>query len=74
MNVKIGCCGFPKARNIYYEYFKVVEVQQTFYQPPTSKTVARWRTEAPPDLEFTLKVWQLLRKNARKGVIAHSTT
>jgi uncharacterized protein YecE (DUF72 family) len=65
MDVKIGCCGFPKARNIYYEYFKVVEVQQTFYQPPKSKTIERWRLEAPQDFEFTLKVWQLITHEAK---------
>jgi uncharacterized protein YecE (DUF72 family) len=65
MDVKIGCCGFPKARNLYFEYFKVVEVQQTFYQPPTSRTVERWQAEAPADFEFTLKAWQLITHEAK---------
>jgi len=65
MGVKVGCCGFPKARSNYYEHFKAVEVQQTFYQPPTSKTVERWRAEAPPDFEFTLKAWQLITHESK---------
>jgi len=45
--------------------FSVVEVQQTFYQPPQVKTLERWRAEAPPDFEFTLKAWQLITHEAR---------
>lgn len=56
--LKIGCCGFAKARSSYYARFGVVEVQQTFYQPPRPKTLARWREEAPAGFEFTLKAWQ----------------
>jgi uncharacterized protein YecE (DUF72 family) len=56
--LKIGCCGFAKARATYYDRFGVVEVQQTFYQPPRPATLARWRREAPAGLEFSLKAWQ----------------
>jgi hypothetical protein len=31
MDVKVGCCGFPKDRSKYYECFKVLEVRQKFY-------------------------------------------
>jgi uncharacterized protein YecE (DUF72 family) len=56
--LKIGCCGLTKARASYYVQFGVVEVQQTFYQPPRPTTLARWREKAPADFEFTLKAWQ----------------
>lgn len=56
--LKIGCCGFAKARARYYARFGVVEVQQTFYQPPRPETLARWREEAPAGFEFTVKAWQ----------------
>ena len=59
-DIKIGCCGFPRARGEYFKTFKVAEVQQTFYQPPALKTVEKWRSEAPGDFEFTLKAWQLI--------------
>ncbi|MBI5968101.1 MAG: DUF72 domain-containing protein [Deltaproteobacteria bacterium] len=65
MDVKVGCCGFPKARSEYYAHFQVVEVQQTFYQPPTCRTAERWRSEAPSDFEFTLKAWQLITHESR---------
>ena len=56
--LKIGCCGFPRARREIYRHFAVVEVQQTFYDPPQPKTLAGWRAEAPEGFEFTLKAWQ----------------
>ena len=60
MTIWVGCCGFPIAKSKYYAQFKLVEVQQTFYQPPRVKTLEKWRAEAPPDFEFTLKAWQLI--------------
>jgi uncharacterized protein YecE (DUF72 family) len=60
MKVKIGCCGFSVGKNRYYETFPVIELQKTFYQPPQLTTVKKWREEAPPDFEFTLKAWQLI--------------
>lgn len=44
--------------------FKLVEVQRTFYQPPRPETARRWREEAPPTFEFTLKAWQLITHEA----------
>jgi uncharacterized protein YecE (DUF72 family) len=64
MQIKIGCCGFPVAKDKYYKNFDVVEIQQTFYQPPEEKTILKWREEAPEDFEFTLKAWQLITHEA----------
>ena len=63
--VKAGCCGFRMSRAEYTALFPVVEVQQTFYQPPQVSTLERWRAEAPPSFEFTLKAWQLITHEAR---------
>jgi uncharacterized protein YecE (DUF72 family) len=60
MAVKIGCCGFPVARQRYFKQFTVVEVQQTFYQLPILSTAHKWREEAPDGFEFTAKAWQLI--------------
>jgi uncharacterized protein YecE (DUF72 family) len=49
----------------YVTHFPVVEVQQTFYQPPQVSTLERWRADAPPDFEFTLKAWMLITHEAR---------
>ncbi len=58
--IKIGCCGFPVSRSTYYKNFNVVEIQKTFYQLPKKETVIKWREEAPPEFEFTVKAWQLI--------------
>lgn len=59
-DIKVGCCGFPEAREEYCKEFSLVEVQQTFYQPPLLKTAMKWRKEAPASFEFTIKAWQLI--------------
>ncbi len=56
-SVRVGCCGFVRS---YYSQFTVVEVQQTFYQLPQVNTARRWREEAPPAFEFTMKAWQAI--------------
>jgi uncharacterized protein YecE (DUF72 family) len=66
--IKTGCCGFRTARKDYMEHFPVVEVQQTFYQPPQTETLRRWRAEAPPEFEFTMKAWMLITHEARSPV------
>lgn len=58
--LKIGCSGFPVSRKRYFENFNVVELQETFYQMPSSELARKWRENAPEDFEFTLKAWQLL--------------
>ncbi|MCX8175856.1 MAG: DUF72 domain-containing protein [Candidatus Bathyarchaeota archaeon] len=58
MIVKVGCCGFPVAKKRYYEVFKVVEVNSTFYTYPKSSVLDRWKMEAPKDFEFVLKAHQ----------------
>jgi uncharacterized protein YecE (DUF72 family) len=58
--IKVGCCGFAAAQKKYFERFRVVEIQQTFYQIPEIKTAEKWRHAAPPGFEFTMKAWQLI--------------
>ena len=58
---KIGTCGFGRAkRPEYFELLTAVEVQHTFYEPPSIETLEKWRSEAPKDFEFTLKAWQMI--------------
>ncbi|HLL77209.1 MAG TPA: DUF72 domain-containing protein [Pyrinomonadaceae bacterium] len=64
-NVKVGCCGFRLSRAEYFARFPVVEVQQTFYQPPRVETLRGWREAAPEDFEFTIKAWMLITHEAR---------
>jgi uncharacterized protein YecE (DUF72 family) len=58
--MKLGMCGFTIGAAAYYRQFKVVEVQQTFYDPPPPATLQRWRGDAPADFEFTIKAWQVI--------------
>ncbi|MCD6228472.1 MAG: DUF72 domain-containing protein [Candidatus Omnitrophica bacterium] len=59
--IKIGCCGFPKKRTVYFENFNCVELQNTFYQPPQkAETFNKLRKEASPTFEFTVKAWQII--------------
>jgi len=62
--IRVGCCGFAGGRAKYFRAFSVVEVQQTFYQPPRLETLARWREEVPPAFEFTVKGWQIITHEA----------
>ncbi|MGC8830104.1 MAG: DUF72 domain-containing protein [Verrucomicrobiia bacterium] len=58
--IKVGCCGFGGSQEDYFKKFRIVEVQQTFYDPPQIKTLERWRQNAPDDFEFTIKAWQII--------------
>ena len=49
----------------YFETFPLVEVQQTFYEPPAPRTLLRWREQAPDSFEFTMKAWQLITHRVR---------
>ncbi len=62
--IKVGCCGFPEARTLYYRHYDVVEIQQTFYQLPRSETANKWRRDAPENFEFSMKVWQVITHEA----------
>jgi uncharacterized protein YecE (DUF72 family) len=65
MAIKLGMCGFTIGASSYYAQFPVVEIQQTFYDPPPQGTIARWRAQAPADFEFTMKAWQVITHAAR---------
>lgn len=60
MPMKLGMCGFTIGAAAYYRRFNVVEVQQTFYDPPPLKTIQKWRSQAPEEFEFTMKAWQVI--------------
>ena len=58
--MRIGLCGFTMAMEDYALHFPVVEIQNTFYEPPRDEVMQRWRALAAPALEYTIKVWQLV--------------
>src|SRR4051812_45279215 len=63
-SVRLGLCGFTMAFDDYIREYGLVEVQQTFYEPPRDGTMRRWRAETPSDSEFTIKAWQLITHDA----------
>jgi uncharacterized protein YecE (DUF72 family) len=60
MGVKIGCCGFAGRRETYFKKYPIIEVEQTFYDPPRVFTAEKWRREAPARFEFAVRAWQLI--------------
>lgn len=63
--IKVGLCGFTMSALRYPSYFGVVEVQQTFYQPPATSVIKRWRAMVPATFEYTLKAWMLITHLAK---------
>jgi len=64
VDLRVGCCGLPISLAGYAKEFRLVEVQQTFYQPPRGRTLEKWRREVPQEFEFTIKAWQLITHEA----------
>jgi len=62
--IRLGLCGFTIGAAAYFETFDTLEVQQTFYEPPSRLTMDRWREQAPPGFVFTIKAWQLITHRA----------
>ena len=58
--IYIGCCGFCMSRQRYYSVFDVVELQDTFYNPPDVDKLKKLREEAPQGFVFTMKAWQAI--------------
>lgn len=64
MNAKVGCCGFTEAHHKYFAHFNVVEIQNSFYQPPSLSVAKKWADQAPDGFEYTIKAWQLITHKA----------
>jgi len=60
VKIKIGCCGFPVGMKKYFQAFRLVEIQKTFYQLPGVRTAQKWKEKSPQDFEFTLKASQVI--------------
>jgi uncharacterized protein YecE (DUF72 family) len=52
------------AFDAYVREYRLVEIQQTFYEPPRDGTMRRWCALAPAEFEFTVKAWQLVTHDA----------
>lgn len=56
----VGCCGWAEAQARYVADFTTIELQSTFYQPPSIAVATRWKAQAPPEFRFCMKAWQLI--------------
>lgn len=56
----VGCCGWSEAKTKYFADFPAVELQSTFYEPPSLALAQKWRALAPSSFQFCLKAWQLI--------------
>ena len=63
--IKVGCCGFPTSMKRYFENYRLVELNSTFYEYPKLETVKGWREKAPGDFEFTVKAHQDISHKAK---------
>jgi uncharacterized protein YecE (DUF72 family) len=58
--VRVGLCGWTISMSSYVRRFPLVEVQHTFYEPPSDALLEKWRIDAPTRFEFTIKAWQFV--------------
>ena len=42
----------------YAQYFNTVEINSTFYRPPSPYAARAWASKVPEDFRFTAKLWQ----------------
>ena len=59
-DARVGLCGWTISMEKYVHRFPLVEVQHTFYEPPTDALLRRWRLQVPGRFEFTIKAWQVI--------------
>ncbi|MCB4755766.1 MAG: DUF72 domain-containing protein [Elusimicrobia bacterium] len=52
--IKIGCADFPVATARFQRKLPVVELDALFEKFPMTRTVEKWRAQAPPDFEFVV--------------------
>ncbi len=60
IRVLVGCCGFPCSRKKYYQNYKLVELQNTFYNLPGIEWADKLRSEVGEGFMFTMKAWQVI--------------
>ena len=42
----------------YAQYFNAVELNSSFYRPPSAHAARAWAGKVPDDFRFTAKLWQ----------------
>jgi uncharacterized protein YecE (DUF72 family) len=49
--------GFDELR-YYSQVFSTVEINNTFYRPPSAAVTRQWAAKTPPGFSFAVKLWQ----------------
>ena len=62
--LRLGLCGWNGSQPSYFQNFDCIEIQSTFYDPPSPQVARKWRSAAPPDFHFCIKAWQLITHTA----------
>jgi uncharacterized protein YecE (DUF72 family) len=63
-DLRLGLCGWNGSQPAYFEDFDCIEIQSTFYDPPSVQVARKWRSAAPVDFQFCIKAWQLITHTA----------
>jgi WD40 repeat protein len=58
---------------VYFSAFDCIEIQSTFYGPPSVGVATKWRNAAPPGFQFCIKAWQLITHTGSSKVRADAT-
>lgn len=77
--ISIGCAGwdykdwigpfYPKTLErqhhlkYYAKFFRITEVNSTFYNLPSIDTVKKWNSRTPPEFRFIIKMWKEITHN-----------
>lgn len=57
----------PGELEFYASYFDAVEINSSFYRPPTSTMAEAWVQKTPPDFQFAVKAWQKFTHATKVG-------
>jgi uncharacterized protein YecE (DUF72 family) len=79
--IRVGTCawsdhedfypaGLPKPAQIgyYARYFPLVEVDSSFYRPPSARNCALWTERTPPAFRFHVKAYRTLTWHDREAI------
>ncbi|MFX0042088.1 MAG: DUF72 domain-containing protein [Candidatus Hodarchaeota archaeon] len=85
--ISIGCAGwdykdwvgpfYPKNLErqnylaYYAKFFRITEINSTFYNLPSIDTVNKWNSRVPPDFRFIIKMWQKITHNLNESGIGN---
>ncbi|WP_449462663.1 DUF72 domain-containing protein [Tardisphaera miroshnichenkoae] len=63
--ILVGCANFPTSMEKYFQIYRAVEINRTFYALPREQTLARWRGMAPRGFVFSVKANRGISHDAR---------